>query len=43
MRKVNSEDKRKGFVFYWGYYDAMQKLSNKNKLIAFASETHFEK
>lgn len=35
MRKVNSEDKRKGFVFYWGYYDAMQKLSNKNKLIAF--------
>ena len=25
MRKVNSEDKRKGFVFYWGYYDAMQK------------------
>ena len=43
MRKVNSEDKRKGFVFYWGYYDAMQKLSNKNKLIAFEAIVQYER
>lgn len=43
MKKINSEDKRKGFVFLWGYCDAMQKLSNKNKLIAFEAIVQYER
>ena len=30
-------------ALYWGYYDAMQKLSNKNKLIAFEAIVQYER
>ncbi len=42
MKKIKSGDARKGFVFYFDYYKAIQRLSKKNKLIAFEAIVQYE-